>query len=56
VPWLYSAATGIMISYEDPESLAFKANYTLSNALGGVMIWELGADDARHTLLDALTG
>ena len=56
VPWLYSAATGIMISYEDPESLALKANYALSNALGGVMIWELGADDAQHTLLDALTG
>jgi GH18 family chitinase len=53
-PWLYNAATGIMLSYEDPQSLAAKANYVLANQLGGMMIWELGADDDEHTLLNAL--
>ena len=43
-----------MISYEDPESLTAKANYVLSNQLGGVMIWELAADDDRDTLVSAI--
>jgi chitinase len=54
VPWLYDANTGIMISYEDPESLASKANYAISNGLGGVMIWELGSDDGEGTLVNAV--
>jgi len=54
VPWLYDANTGIMISYEDPESLAAKTNYAISNGLGGVMIWELGSDDGEDTLVNAV--
>jgi chitinase len=54
VPWLYNADTGIMISYEDPESLAAKANYAPSNQLGGIMIWELAADDDQDTLVNAI--
>jgi chitinase len=33
VPWLYSASTGKMLSYEDPQSLAAKANYVLANTV-----------------------
>ena len=51
--WLYNAATGIMISYEDPQSLTSKADYVLSNDLGGVMIWELSTDDGQHALVNA---
>jgi chitinase len=54
VPWLYDADTGIMISYEDPQSLTAKASYVRSNQLSGVMIWELAADDDRATLLKAV--
>lgn len=54
VPWLYNAGTGIMISYEDPQSLAAKADYVLSKQLGGIMIWELGADDDQDTLVNAI--
>jgi GH18 family chitinase len=54
VPWLYNASTGITISYEDPQSLALKTLYGVANSLGGVMIWELAADDSQHTLLDAV--
>jgi chitinase len=53
-PWLYNADTGIMISYEDPQSLTAKVNYAVSNGLGGVMIWELGADDREGTLVNAV--
>jgi chitinase len=43
-----------MISYEDPESLTAKADYVLSNQLGGIMIWELAADDSEDTLVNAV--
>ncbi len=43
-----------MISYEDPESLTAKANYAVSNGLGGVMIWELGSDDSAGMLANAV--
>jgi chitinase len=53
VPWLYDEKAGVMISYDDPESLKIKAEYARKNKLGGVMIWELSADD-KGALLDAL--
>ena len=51
-PWLYNPSEGVFIGYEDPESLAFKAEYVLVRNLGGVMFWELSADDG--SLLDVL--
>jgi len=54
VPWLYNPDTGIMISYEDQDSVTAKANYVLANQLGGIMIWELAADDSEDTLVNAL--
>lgn len=54
VPWLYDAQTGTLISYDDAQSLASKAEYVKTHNLGGIMIWELSADDAAHTLLAAL--
>jgi chitinase len=54
--WLYNSASGIMISYEDPQSLEAKADYVLANHLGGVMIWQLSQDDGGYTLLDSLFG
>jgi chitinase len=54
VPWLYDADSGVMISYDDPESLALKAAYVREHGLGGVMFWELSGDDADSSLLAAL--
>lgn len=54
VPWLYDPAEGIMITYDDAESLALKAEYVREHGLGGVMFWELSQDDADATLLTAL--
>ena len=31
-----------------------KANYVLSNQLGGIMIWEFAADDDQDTLVNAI--
>jgi hypothetical protein len=41
VPWLYDKQTEIMISYEDPESIAVKAKYVIQKHLGGMMFWDL---------------
>lgn len=54
VPWLYSAEDQIMITYDDPESLALKAAYVKEHGLGGVMFWELSQDTDDHALLKAL--
>ncbi|MBI2391958.1 MAG: glycoside hydrolase family 18 protein [Deltaproteobacteria bacterium] len=50
VPWLYSAARQIMISYDDAESLKLRAQYVDAKGLGGVMVWELSGDDKAHSL------
>ena len=50
--WLYNPETQIFITYDDVESLALKAEYVKQWNLGGVMFWELSADDG--SLLDTL--
>jgi chitinase len=55
VPWLYNPATQVMISYDDPESLARKAAYVTAHKLGGVMIWEISTDDEQGSLINALS-
>ncbi|HEY6491260.1 MAG: glycoside hydrolase family 18 protein [Terracidiphilus sp.] len=39
VPYLYNADKQMFVSYEDPQSLASKCRYVLSNHLAGVMFW-----------------
>jgi chitinase len=56
VPWLYSPTTGVFVTYEDPQSLQLKAGYALDKQLGGVMIWQLGADDEQDALVNAIAG
>ena len=54
VPWLYDPAQGIMISYDDAESLGLKSAYIRQNHLGGAMIWQITADVAAISLLKAV--
>lgn len=56
VPWLYSPSDQVMITYDDPESLGLKADYVRAKGLGGVMVWQLSADDPAHSLLRAVQG
>jgi chitinase len=46
VPWLYNEQRGVMISYEDAQSIRHKAAYIRAQRLGGAMIWELSGDDS----------
>lgn len=43
-PYLWNAASRIFITYDDPQSLAIKADYVSRHHLGGMMFWELGQD------------
>jgi chitinase len=45
VPWLYDSTSGTWVSYDDPQSVGEKVRYVRERGLGGVVIWELGADD-----------
>jgi chitinase len=49
-PYLYNAEKKIFVSYEDPESLAAKCDYILSNKLAGVMFWEYSGDPSGTLL------
>ena len=57
VPWIYDPTKGIMITYEDTQSVALKAEYVKTNHLSGMMFWELSNDggDLLTAAFDALT-
>jgi chitinase len=52
-PWLYDSEAGLMISYDDADSIAAKADYVKQQGLGGVMFWDLSADDDTASLATA---
>jgi chitinase len=58
VPWIYDPTKGIMITYEDPQSVALKAGYVNTNHLSGMMFWELSNDgeELLTAAYNALTG
>jgi chitinase len=52
VPWLSIATTEgksvFALSYENPRSVAIKAEYIKEKGLGGAMFWEYGADNKNE--------
>jgi chitinase len=54
VPYLYNAAEGVWISYDNARSVAAKTEFAHRQGHAGVILWELGSDDG--TLLDAVGG
>lgn len=54
-PWLFHRADRIFVSYEDPRSIAIRADYARQRGLRGVFMWELTGDDDQHSLLQAMT-
>jgi chitinase len=53
VPWLFNATDRVFITYEDPDSIGYKADYVIDHYLGGAMIWHLSSD-ADDVLLQTL--
>jgi len=57
VPYLVVPSTKTFVSYDDEESITYKAHYVVDHHARGVIIWEITADyltDGRTPLLDAL--
>jgi chitinase len=52
-PFLWNAQTRAFITYDDPQSIAIKAEYVRTHRLGGIMFWEL-SQDSGGALLDAI--
>jgi len=52
-PYLWNAASKTFISYDDPQSLAIKADYVREHHLAGMMFWEL-SQDYDDELLDVI--
>jgi len=53
-PWLFNRSERIFVSYEDPRSIAIRAEFAARSGLRGIFTWELTADDDGHSLLDAM--
>lgn len=52
-PFLWNAQTRAFITYDDPQSIAVKAQYVRKHRLGGIMFWELSQDSGGE-LLDTI--
>ncbi len=52
-PYLWNAQTRAFITYDDPQSIAAKAQYVRKHKLGGMMFWEFG-QDSGGVLLDTI--
>ncbi len=52
VPYLFNGSS--WVSYEDSESIGYKAEYASAQGIAGTMVWSLGMDTADHQLLRAL--
>jgi GH18 family chitinase/predicted carbohydrate-binding protein with CBM5 and CBM33 domain len=56
VPYLYDAlGTGQFTSYDDPQALLEKANFSKAEGYAGVYFWQSGGDTADRQLLIALS-
>jgi chitinase len=47
-PYGYSATTGEWVSYDDAQSLAYKAAYVNARGLGGAMVFSIDDDDFQN--------
>ena len=54
VPYLVDNTEKNVLSYDDPESIAYKGKYVKGNGHLGAMFWEYRCDTEDHALLKAL--
>ena len=48
-PYAYNSKTGEWVSYDNPESLAYKTAYVNAIGLGGAMVWSIDDDDFANS-------
>lgn len=52
-PYLYDSKNNITITYDDPESIKYKAQYAIDKGLAGMMYWE-HTQDYNDTLISSI--
>jgi chitinase len=50
VPYLYNVEKRFFVSYEDPQSIAAKCEYLITQHLGGMMFWDYSSDPSGALL------
>jgi len=53
-PYGFNAKKNTFITYDNPKSVALKADYVGQNKLKGIMFWELTQDKEKYGLLDTI--
>ncbi|KAK0230974.1 glycoside hydrolase family 18 protein [Armillaria fumosa] len=53
-PFLRSADTNQLVSYDDPESIGLKAEFVKKNEMRGINMWELTGDTLDNILINAV--
>lgn len=53
-PFVYDVTTGVMVSYDDAESMELKGQFILNSGIRGFSFYELGGDSTDATLLTAV--
>ena len=54
-PYMYNAEKKMFMTYDDEESIQRKAEYVLSQRLGGIMIWQIRFDVPKKSLTRIIT-
>jgi chitinase len=54
--YCYSTTDDAIIFYDSPSNVEAKMDYAVDNGYSGVIIWEIGQDDASQTLSNAING
>ncbi|TNY19076.1 glycoside hydrolase [Rhodotorula diobovata] len=52
-PFLYNKSRKVVITYDDPESLAAKGKLAVDNKIGGMLMWDLSGDTLDFQLTKA---
>ena len=55
-PWLISRDRGVVVGYDDAESVALKTEWAMKKGLRGVFFWQIAADrlpDGTNPLQEA---
>ncbi len=53
VPYVVDKSGSMICSYDDAQSIAYKANWAISKGMRGLMWWSQGGDDGKKTLTQA---
>jgi len=55
-PFLRNAVRGVVVTYDDPDSIRLKAQYAASRGIGGIAFWDMSTDNRNDLMIAARQG